>query len=1770
MEVTSPTQTLVNTFEYIKQLVEIRYEPAYSLKEYGHMRIHEIELDGLPGIVVFPEQVDESVIWLEVKRLRRMPPPAVPDSLFDWVDLIDDFITKPELKEEIMVTVTKEVAQGLLERGTARKENVLQSPREQDARDIRLLSEDNPGLSLLFDDYIEKHWLPWAVKEKPIRNCIKIYEKLFEVHQLMNAGEAERPLELVWGIGHAFWDVPASEKIIEHPLIELLVELDLDRKNQSIYIRPRGILNDKARLNLDAYEALGILGVKELKESFDQHLESLDRQERSLDPSDLNSFDLVLRSAVTRLDKNARYWPNVIDDVSNRQLPNISVELTITDTWVIFARPKRSNSLSDDIQRLQRRAESINTLPDSAVSKFVSEPSTARGPSGMWQREHDTGGWNQASSQSSTVVNLKSREIYFPKPSNNAQKEIIERLEKNVGVVVQGPPGTGKTHTIANIICHYLATGRRVLVTAKSETALNVLKDQIPIEIQPLVIALVSNDQEGLRQQRTAIEALQNRVVTLQGKERRLSDEIANSEKHIVELKARLESLEAEVFKIAKQQLERVETPFTELGFECAKELAEWLVEYRDSYRWFPDTLSIGKEYEPQFDNNAIARFIEAKENVGEEIKSVDKAIPQIANLLSVDTFEQIHKDLVHHKQLKAVATNRDFPRLKLPLTEVLDKLEVLNTQANNFAEWHSSNISTWNYDLFSYYLEQYRGNSAWLEVLSELLEDLELLLQEDKKFLRWPVMLNTSDAKEIAYIKEAAHRQESGKSVLSPLNFFNSKAKQAIHNVTVPGMEKTAEEFWFHIWNYFLFRDKCVELANRWNVMAQQSPMVAIPVEEPLPSLKEIHASSLRAKDEATALEHCSKLANSLFGLEVDTRNKESIDSFLGNVKRITQHHLSVLKLNDSIRQQEQVNQYLKQFDGLRVEAASTLITSELGNPRAEISTLREKWKELLEYFARLSKFSSSFQTIDRICDQIRNSGAPKWAKQLTESPISIEEKSRLLTWSEAWRFKRLNSLFNEIDNHERLISIESERRQIEKKLNLTFEEIVRNKTYLELCSSMSDLAKAGLAKFTAAISRIGRGTGKKAPYFIRAAQKAMVQCAGAVPCWIMPSWRVSEVFPSEFGYFDLVIVDEASQCDIRELPAIARGKQVLIVGDDQQVSPTPEFIDHNKFLQLKHNYLGNQPFGEMMLPDYSLYDLAGAVYSGNKIILNEHFRCVEPIIRFSFQFYKDHDGKDRIQPLRVSKPSERIEPPLVDILVEDGNREGDINPAEAKVIVKEIETLSRDSNFVERTIGVIALIGKKQAEYIQRLLLEHLGQEIYMRHEIVCGNAATFQGREKDIIFLSMVESKSNRSISKLTKREYQQRYNVASSRARDRMYLVRSVMLEHLAQDDLRAKLLRHFQKPMPQKHEISQELLEQCQSPFEKEVFKNLVEAGYHVRPQVPCMGRSIDLVVEGAGDARLAIELDGDSYHGPEKWLEDWNRQKSLERFGWKFWRCWYSSFVADKAKCMQSLFNRLESENILPTQDIESSTLFTEFRKLTSTNDQKAEDAECMLDVGQSNHACVEIGDQILLRSNFENRSISLSLVETIGEPEKLIFGPDHKVSERLIGCRLDDELDLFIEGKEQRVAVVEMIKAKQLENRALESVNDHLSSVDSQVRLNLKETALTDSPKLGSDVEKSDNAPANVYEAMDLSRAQLKKVILKILENCPNNSCVKDKLPNLILKEWGIRSRGAPLKDFSRLVNKYLAYYNSYSQEIEVYHNSKNIRVRIKRKLFG
>jgi very-short-patch-repair endonuclease len=176
------------------------------------------------------------------------------------------------------------------------------------------------------------------------------------------------------------------------------------------------------------------------------------------------------------------------------------------------------------------------------------------------------------------------------------------------------------------------------------------------------------------------------------------------------------------------------------------------------------------------------------------------------------------------------------------------------------------------------------------------------------------------------------------------------------------------------------------------------------------------------------------------------------------------------------------------------------------------------------------------------------------------------------------------------------------------------------------------------------------------------------------------------------------------------------------------------------------------------------------------------------------------------------------------------------------------------------------------------------------------------------------------------------FDQRFNVAASRAQDRMYLVRSVQLSDLSPKDLRSGLLTHFDNPLVVDKAEAEVLVDRCESGFEKQVYTELVSRGYRVTPQVKTGVYRIDMVVEGSGDLRLAIECDGDEFHGAERWQHDLSRQRVLERAGWIFWRCFASTWTLRKDEVMEELVQHLYRMGIEPMGAIDKASRLVEKR----------------------------------------------------------------------------------------------------------------------------------------------------------------------------------------------------------------------------------------------
>jgi very-short-patch-repair endonuclease len=365
---------------------------------------------------------------------------------------------------------------------------------------------------------------------------------------------------------------------------------------------------------------------------------------------------------------------------------------------------------------------------------------------------------------------------------------------------------------------------------------------------------------------------------------------------------------------------------------------------------------------------------------------------------------------------------------------------------------------------------------------------------------------------------------------------------------------------------------------------------------------------------------------------------------------------------------------------------------------------------------------------------------------------------------------------------------------------------------------------------------------------------------------------------------------------------------------------------VDAESVMKMIRVHLGGVPNKELYDGQTSIYEFAQIAFGG-MIRLVEHFRCAPDIIAFSNRL----SYKGEIKPLR-EEASIKLRPHVVPYRVAGGvSSEGNVNTAEAEVIASLICATIVQPEFASNefghpvTFGAVCLVGDNQALAIERLLLEHLPPEEYKRRQIICGNPAHFQGDERDIMFLSLVDAPGDGGPLPMRdgdahQRLFKKRFNVAASRARNQMWVVYS--LDHeidLKSGDIRRLLIEHALDPKAWIRELESRM-SKTESPFEEEVLRRLMESRYDVRPQYQVGAYRIDLVVSGNGK-RLAVECDGERFHGSDKLQEDMERQAILERLGWQFVRVRGSLFYRDRERAMADVFQRLEEMGIQPELD---------------------------------------------------------------------------------------------------------------------------------------------------------------------------------------------------------------------------------------------------------
>lgn len=399
------------------------------------------------------------------------------------------------------------------------------------------------------------------------------------------------------------------------------------------------------------------------------------------------------------------------------------------------------------------------------------------------------------------------------------------------------------------------------------------------------------------------------------------------------------------------------------------------------------------------------------------------------------------------------------------------------------------------------------------------------------------------------------------------------------------------------------------------------------------------------------------------------------------------------------------------------------------------------------------------------------------------------------------------------------------------------------------------------------------------------------------AFPCWCVTTYAISGSLPMKPGLFDVVIIDEASQCDIAScFPLLYRAKKAVVVGDDKQL-PHMSFLEKAKEQSFLSQYSIPDKYQLMWrFRTNSMFDLSN-YYSMSPVLLDEHFRSVPPIIKFSNQeFYGD-----RIRIMTRDKSEDRA---LELIVVEDGKVDMDAtrNIPEVEAVIKKLHEIiiedERKNPENPVSIGIVSPF-RAQVDQLKKSVAMVLSEHMIRKHRIEIGTAHTFQGDERDIILASwaFAPNSFSQSLGFLQKPNL---FNVAISRAKKKMINFISKNPRELPDGILRSYLSQVQEYEERYKALENNEIEENFyKNSFEKEVAQTIRDLGHEVKAGFEIAGFSVDLLVND----QIAIECDGVE---DNKRLSCTNMKKQaiLERSGLKIHRITYREWQYSPKACL--------------------------------------------------------------------------------------------------------------------------------------------------------------------------------------------------------------------------------------------------------------------------
>ena len=1312
----------------------------------------------------------------------------------------------------------------------------------------------------------------WAAAERPARAAMRVFEQLYELHGRLQR-EAER-VELVLGDGVLHWNLP--DGAVHHPVLLQRVQLDFDATVPEFKVIDAGF-------GIELYSALfsslpgldGRLIGKAAEELVQGGYQPLGKEDTS---GFLRKFVQIL-SARGEF-KEAADSPGPFPDPVIVRKP----ALFLRNRTLGFA-----SALDGVLQDLKTREDPTESL----LNVVGSETAAPEEPDQAIPPDEELKG--------------PASEILLSKPANPEQIRIIEQLERRGSVLVQGPPGTGKTHTIANLIGHLLAEGKTVLVTAHTAKALHVIRSQVVERLRPLCVSVLENDLHSRDELSSSIEGIVGRLTDSD-----VSDLHAKAESFA----GQHEKLIERIRETQKLILEARTSEYRELVMAgqafAPSDAARKVTAEASANGWIPQPVAAGgpmplsaADVAELYRSNASLSPLDERE--------LETPLPRSVDLASPDDFERL---ILARQSLAAVDRNlRADLWARAPVPGDEKELEAVSSAAAAAVE-PLGGKEAWKLEIILAGEEGGDRRVPWENLIRQIQELKSHAAQCEESLLRHdpalPPALPLEQA--VEWLQEILAHMKGGGGLGKLKLLVHPSWRKFIQESRVAGDHPPSKPEHFQaLLDLATLRQQRAELKRRWDA---QMAKIGAPPGDQLGERPEVVAAQFVPSisdclDWKVAVWKSLEAGVSKVGFRWNDHLKEQPPTLdpRGALARIR------TAVSQGLPQIFSSRLASVQWEGIETQRRAIASKLEGGTPggivgqmlKAVTDSEASAYRQALGRLVELERKRAIWNRRKELLSSLEKA-APGWAASIRERKPRHDGESPPGDPQAAWVWRQL-----EIELRKRSeVSIPNLQRTLEnfqRDQRRVTSDLIDSRAWAAQMERTSLQQRQALVGWAKTIARIGKGTGKRVPLLQAEARRLLGECRASVPVWIMPLARVVESFDPRKTRFDVVIIDEASQADVMALIAMYLGRKTVIVGDSEQVSPSAVGQNLAVVQSLIDQFLDGVPNSHLYDGQMSVFDLAQTAFGG-VICLLEHFRCAPAIIHFS----NGLSYQGRLKPLRDSGATP-VKPNVIAYRIEGAASDEKVNPLEAETLAALLVSCAEQPEYKDATFGVVSLVGEEQAIEIEKILRHRLSEREFMRRQILCGNAAHFQGDERDVMFLSVVDSGGGGPLALRAEKRFQQRFNVAASRARNQMWVVHSLDAQRqLKEGDLRKRLIDYAENPEAIIRNLETSL-RKAESEFEKLVIRRLVDRGYRVRPQYTVGYYRIDMVVEGGGK-QLAIECDGDRFHPIEKLPEDMARQAILERLGWTFVRIRGTQFFRDPEAAMRPVFETLEKMEI--------------------------------------------------------------------------------------------------------------------------------------------------------------------------------------------------------------------------------------------------------------